>query len=463
MPDRTERRPRIAVIGAGPAGLAAAEAAAEAGAAVTLFDHMPSPARKFLIAGRGGLNLTHAEPLERFLARYADSDARLAEAIRAFPPEAVARWCEGLGQPVFTGSSGRVFPVAMKASPLLRAWLGRLGVLGVVLRTRHRWTGFTADAPQATARADGVRLAFATEAGEATHHADAAVLALGGASWPRLGSDGAWPAALRGAPTLPFRPSNCGVAIAWSELVRTRFAGQPLKRIALACNGVRVRGEAMVTAHGLEGGAVYALSAPIRAALDAAGEATLTLDLRPDIDAAALAARLDGPRGSRSLANHLRVAGGLPPVAAALLREFPAALTREFPAALTREGPAALTREGPAALTREGPAALLREAPEDRRPLSARVKALPLRVTGLAGLDQAISSAGGLAWDGLDERLMLRDRPGVFAAGEMIAWDAPTGGYLLTACLATGRAAAAGALAWCAALPQPGTAATPQP
>ncbi|MCX7684661.1 MAG: TIGR03862 family flavoprotein [Acetobacteraceae bacterium] len=410
-----DRRPRIAVIGAGPAGLAAAEAAAGGGAAVTVFDRMPSPARKFLLAGRGGLNLTHSEPLERFLSRYADADPRLLDAVRAFPPGAVARWCEGLGQPVFTGSSGRVFPVAMKASPLLRAWLARLGALGVVLRTRHRWTGF---APGA---ARGVALAFDTPDGAVTVHADAAVLALGGASWPRLGSDAAWVAALPGVAVTPFVASNCGVRIAWSDAFRARFAGRPLKRIALACGGRRVRGEAVITDSGLEGGAVYALSAPIRAALAARGEAALTLDLRPDLAEAALAARLDGPRGARSLANHLRVAGGLPPVAAALLRE----------------------------------------APGDGRPLSARVKALPLRVTGLAGLDRAISSAGGVAWEALDGRFMLRAHPGVFAAGEMLGFDAPTGGYLLTACLATGRAAAAGALAWCAGLPTPVPAATP--
>jgi uncharacterized flavoprotein (TIGR03862 family) len=408
-------RPRLAVIGAGPAGLAAAEAAALSGAAVTLFDRMPSPARKFLLAGRGGLNLTHSEPLERFRSRYEDADPRLLDAIRAFPPEAVARWCEGLGQKVFTGSSGRVFPVAMKASPLLRAWLARLSALGVLLRRRHRWTGF---APGA---ARGVLLAFDTPEGPVTEHADAVVLALGGASWPRLGSDGAWIAALPGVPVAPFVASNCGVRIAWSDAFRARFAGQPLKRIALACGGARVRGEAVVTESGLEGGAVYALSAAIRAALATGGEAALTLDLRPDIPVAALAARLDGPRGARSLANHLRVAGGLPPVAAALLRE----------------------------------------APEDGRPLSARVKALTLRATGLSGLERAISSAGGIAWEALDERFMLRAHPGVFAAGEMLGWDAPTGGYLLTACLATGRAAARGALAWCAGLPAGGEAATP--
>lgn len=398
------------MIGAGPAGLAAAEAAAEAGASVTLFDRMPSPARKFLIAGRGGLNLTHSEPLDRFLSRFADGEPRLLDAVRAFPPEAVARWCEGLGQPVFTGSSGRVFPVVMKASPLLRAWLARLAALGVTLRARHRWTGFSENgAPR-----------FDTPHGAATHHADAVVLALGGASWPRLGSDAAWVATLPGVPVAPFVASNCGVRIAWSDGFRARFAGTPLKRIALACGCARVRGEAIVTDSGLEGGAVYALSAPIRAALAATGEALLTLDLRPDLDAAALSARLDGPRGSRSLANHLRVAGGLPPVAAALLREAP-----------------------------------------DGRPLSARVKALPLCVTGLAGLDRAISSAGGVAWEALDDRFMLRAHPGVFAAGEMLGWDAPTGGYLLTACLATGRAAARGALSWCAALPAPSPAAPP--
>ncbi len=400
------------MIGAGPAGLAAAEAAASAGAVVTLFDRMPSPARKFLIAGRGGLNLTHSEPLERILSRYSDSDPRLVGAIRATPPEAIARWCEGLGQPVFTGSSGRVFPVTMKASPLLRAWLARLDGFGIGLRTRHRWTGFaTAD----KARSDGVTLAFDTPDGAISRHADAVILALGGASWPRLGADGGWLPALPGVPVKPFVASNCGVVIAWSDGLRARFPGTPLKRIALCCNGVRARGEAIVTERGLEGGAVYALSAPLRAALAAGGEATLTLDLRPDVSEAALAARLDGLRGSRSLANHLRVAGGFPPIAAALLRE----------------------------------------APPDARPLSARVKALPLRVTGLAGLDRAISSAGGLVWDALDEHFMLRAHPGAFAAGEMLGWDAPTGGYLLTACIATGRAAAAGALGWCAASAPP--------
>lgn len=409
IPD-SDRRARIAVIGAGPAGLAAAEAAAEAGAAVVVFDRMPSPARKFLIAGRGGLNLTHSEPLDRFLSRFADADPRLLDAVRAFPPEAVARWCEGLGQPVFTGSSGRVFPVAMKASPLLRAWLARLAALGVTLRTRHCWTGFGTDGA----------LCFDTPGGTVTHRTDAVVLALGGASWPRLGSDAAWLAALPDVPVAPFVASNCGVRIGWSDAFRARFAGTPLKRIALGCGDARVRGEAIVTDTGLEGGAVYALSAPIRAALAATGEALLTLDLRPDIPEPALAARLDGPRGSRSLANHLRVAGGLPPVAAALLREAP-----------------------------------------DDRPLSARVKALPLRVTALAGLDRAISSAGGIAWHALDARFMLRAHPGVFAAGEMLGWDAPTGGYLLTACLATGRAAARGALDWWAGLPAPFPAATP--
>ena len=295
MAQDAAERPRIAVIGAGPAALAAAEAAALAGAAVTVFDRMAAPARKFLLAGRGGLNLTHSEPLERFLSRYGDADPRLLDAVRAFPPEALVRWCEGRGQPVFTGSSGRVFPVAMKASPLLRAWLARLTAHGVVLRTRHRWTGF------APGESRGVALRFDTPDGPVTEHADAVVLALGGASWPRLGSDAAWLAALPGVPVAPFVASNCGVRIAWSDVFRARFAGTPLKRIALACGGVRVQGEAVVTEGGLEGGAVYALSAPIRAALAGRGEADLTLDLRPDIAEAALAARLDGPRGSRSL------------------------------------------------------------------------------------------------------------------------------------------------------------------
>ncbi|MCA3352346.1 MAG: TIGR03862 family flavoprotein [Roseomonas sp.] len=372
----------------------AAEAAAQAGAAVVVADHMPSPARKLLIAGRGGLNLTHSEALPVFLKHYATAEAHLARHIRAFPPEALIAWAEGLGQPCFIGSSGRVFPRAMKASPLLRAWMARLSALGVQLRTRHRWLGF---APDGAVR-------FATPDGETQIKVSATVLALGGASWPRLGSDGTWPALLPGIATRPFAPSNMGFAIAWSDHLRTRFAGTPLKRIALSFGGITQRGEAVLTEAGIEGGAVYALSAAIRDALEQHHNATLHLDLRPDLGLADLAARLAGRRGSLSLSNHLRRNAGLPPVAIALIQEALKAGS---------------------------------EAPD----LAGLIKALPLRVTGAFPIARAISSTGGLAWAELDKNLMLRRLPGVFACGEMLDWEAPTGGYLLQACFSTGRAA----------------------
>jgi hypothetical protein len=393
----SQPRPRITVIGAGPAGLAAAETLAAAGCAVTVHDRMPSPARKLLIAGRGGLNLTHSEPLERVLSRYRSVAPALEAAIRAFPPAALVAWCEGLGQPVFTGSSGRVFPRAMKASPLLRAWLGRLAAAGVTLRTREAFEGFSAEGR-------------ALVAGQAVA-ADAVILACGGASWPRLGSDGGWTALLPGVAVVPFRPSNMGFRIAWSAPLRDRFAGTPLKRVALRFEEETVRGEAVLTEAGIEGGAVYALSASLREAIARDGQALLRLDLRPDLDAADCARRLAGPRGGQSLSNHLRRALGLAPVAIALVQE-----------ALHGEG----AGQAPAAL----------------------VKALPLRLVAPMPIARAISSAGGLAWSALDERFMLRARPGVFAAGEMLDWEAPTGGYLLQACFATGIAAARGALEW---------------
>jgi len=372
----------IAIVGAGPAGLIAAEHLAEAGHALTIFDQMPSAARKFLLAGRGGLNLTHGEALEIFLTRYTPPAPDLLAAIRAFPPASLIAWAEALGQPCFTGSSGRVFPRAMKASPLLRAWLARLGGLGVALRPRHRWIGMGATGPR-----------FATPAGEVEHPAAATLLAMGGASWPRMGSDGAWAAHLPGVPITPFAPSNAGLAIAWPENV-ARFAGTPLKRIALTVGAETRRGELMLTATGLEGGVAYSFAPQLRA-----GE-RVTLDLRPDLDAAEVASRLAARPRSDSQANRLRKALGLPPVALALLRMAP------------------------------DPA--------------AAVKALPLPVTGLMGLDRAISSAGGVAWDALDRHFMLRAHPGLFLAGEMLDWEAPTGGYLLQGCFATGVAAAAG-------------------
>jgi uncharacterized flavoprotein (TIGR03862 family) len=372
----------------------AAEAAAQSGAAVLVADHMPSPARKLLIAGRGGLNLTHSEALPIFLKHYGAAEPHLTPHIHAFPPEALIAWAEGLGQPCFIGSSGRVFPRAMKASPLLRAWMARLGALGVQLRTRHRWLGFAADG---AAR-------FATPDGEAQIKASATILALGGASWPRLGSDGAWPALLPGIATRPFAPSNMGFAIPWSDHLRQRFAGTPLKRIALSFGGIMQRGEAMITEAGIEGGAVYALSAAIRDALEGRRSVTLHLDLRPDIAFAELSSALAGRRGSLSLSNHLRRNAGLAPVGIALVQE-----------------------------------AL--KAGAQQSDLAGLIKALPLQVNGCFPIARAISSAGGLAWSEMDENLMLRRLPGVFACGEMLDWEAPTGGYLLQACFSTGRVA----------------------
>lgn len=379
----------------------AAEAAAEAGASVTVVDHMSSPARKLLIAGRGGLNLTHSEPIERFLDHYGPARARLEPFIRAFPPAALVVWCEALGEPTFVGSSGRIFPRAMKASPLLRAWLARLTSLGVTLKARHRWLGFGADG--------GLRLA--TPEGEVVLRSDATVLALGGASWPRLGSDGAWPALLPDCAVAPLRPANMGFVVDWSEQLRTRFAGAPLKRIALAFAGRTVRGEAVLTEQGIEGGAVYALAAPLREAIARDGAAVLRIDLRPDIPLAELSRRLSARARSVTLSNHLRRAAGLSPAAVALVQES--------------------LHAGAAA--------------DD---LATLVKALPLRLTAPFPVARAISSAGGLAWAELDEALMLRRHPGVFACGEMLDWEAPTGGYLLQACFATGRAAARAAAAY---------------
>lgn len=392
---------RVAVIGGGPAGLMAAEVIARESAgtvAVTVFERMPSVGRKLLMAGRGGLNITHSETIERFRARYGAAEGWMRTALDAFPPEALVQWCEGLGQSTFVGSSGRVFPLAMKASPLLRAWLARLNDLSVTIKTRAEWTGWTVDG-HALAFADGSR-----------YEADATVLALGGASWPRLGADGAWTALLPDITVTPLQPANCGFHVAWSEYFRSRHAGAPLKRIALSFAGHTIRGEAMVTAQGIEGGAVYALSARLREAILRDGVAELLIDLRPDMDDAELHEKLNQPRRGASLANFLRKQINLPPVAIGLVQE-------------------ALHGGSTASL-------------------ETLVRALPLRLTAPFGLARAISTAGGIALDELDEHLMLRRRPGVFVAGEMLDWEAPTGGYLLQGCLATGLAAGRGLLHW---------------
>jgi uncharacterized flavoprotein (TIGR03862 family) len=388
----------VAVIGGGPAGLMAAEAVAGAGRAVTVFERMPSLGRKLLMAGRGGLNITHSEPMERFGARYGAAAGWMAPHLEAFPPAALAAWCEGLGQPVFTGSSGRIFPRAMKASPLLRAWLRRLGGLGVRIETRAEWNGWNEDG--SLRFADGRSVVAA-----------ATVLALGGASWPRLGADGGWTALLPDVKLAPLRPANCGFAVAWSQMFRARHAGQPLKPVRLHYAGQAVRGEATITAAGIEGGAVYALSAALRDAIARDGAASLQLDLCPDLPAETVARRLAEPRRGASLANTLRRQLGLAPVAIGLVQE-------------------ALHGDGEAA------------------PLPQLVKALPLRLDAPFGLARAISTAGGIALDELDQRLMLRRRSGIFACGEMLDWEAPTGGYLLQGCMATGRAAGRGATAW---------------
>jgi uncharacterized flavoprotein (TIGR03862 family) len=396
---------RVAVVGAGPAGLIAAEVLAHGGARVTVFDRMPAAGRKFLLAGRGGLNLTHSEPLDAFLARYGAAAPHLREAIEAFPPAKLRAWCEELGQETFVGSSGRVFPKRLKASPLLRAWLRRLDSLGVVLKPRHRWTGWDGDGA----------LTFETPAGVVIERADTVVLALGGASWPKLGSDGSWAEIMAGAGinVAPLRPANARVLVNWSDVFRDRFEGEPLKRIALTLAGQTVRGEALVTRAGLEGGAIYALSGAIRNAIDT-GTAALHIDLRPDLTVEALTKKVGAARGRQSLSTFLRKAASLAPVAIGLLQE--------------------------------SQAGKLSTLPPDA--MAELIKAVPVRLTGVADIAKAISTAGGIVFDAIDARFMLRKRPGTFVAGEMLDWEAPTGGYLLQACFATGVAAGQGALAY---------------
>jgi uncharacterized flavoprotein (TIGR03862 family) len=402
----------VAVIGAGPAGLMAAEVLAQGGVRATVFDAMPSAGRKFLMAGRGGLNLTHSEPLPAFLARYREAAPRLEPAISAFPPDRLRAWSEALGQTTFVGSSGRVFPESYKASPLLRAWLRRLDSQGVQFAFRHRWIGWD----------DRGLLKLQTPQGERTIEARATVLALGGASWPRLGSDGSWADLLsaKGIAVSPLRPANCGFAVAWSDVFKDRFEGQPLKGVAFSFGARTIRGEAVITRRGIEGGAIYALSADLRETIATSGEATLLVALRPDIGAADLIKRLSAPRGKQSLSNFLRKAADLSPVAIGLLQEAAIASSQT----------------------------LATFTPEQ---LAALINAVPIRFTGTAPIVRAISTAGGIALDELDNNYMLRRLPGVFAAGEMLDWEAPTGGYLLQASFATGAAAGRGAVRWLAA------------
>jgi uncharacterized flavoprotein (TIGR03862 family) len=390
-------RATAAVIGGGPAGLMAAEALSAAGFAVTVYERMPSVGRKFLMAGRGGLNLTHAEPLDNFLDRYGGARDWIAPMVEAFPPAALRAWAEGLGQPVFEGPSRRVFPKAMKASPLLRAWLVRLAGQGVEIQTRRTWRGWDASGALAFEGAPAVR-------------PDVTILALGGASWPRLGADGGWTGLLaeRGVEIAPLRPANSGVDIAWSPVFQDRFAGEPLHNVALSFAGLRSRGEVVVTSYGLEGGAVYAVSAALREAVAGGGPAMLHFDLRPDMTADQIAARLARPRGGQTLASFLRKTLKLPPVAVNLLREAYA------------------------------------DIPADPAALAGAIKAIPLTVTGVQGLARAISTAGGVARSAVNERLQLKAMPGVYVVGEMLDWEAPTGGYLLQACFASAVWAAEG-------------------
>ncbi len=394
--------PFCAVIGAGPAGLFAAEALARAGARVTIYEHKPSPARKFLMAGRGGLNITHSEGLERFLSRYGVAARRLAPFIRAWPPQALRDFCADRGEETFVGTSGRVFPASFKASPLLRAWLERLDRLGVSVASRHAFAGFAGK---------GVLRLLGPDGGEIMRPADAVVLALGGASWPRLGSTGGWaePLEAAGVAVTPLRAANSGALVAWSPLFRSDFEGQPVKTVLLRHGDATARGDMVVTRNGLEGGPVYALSSRLRDAVARDGETTLFVDMRPDTTHACLARKLSRRPPKQSHATFLRRAG-LSRVEIGLLREA-------------------------------SPNGL----PRDAEALASLIKNAPLKVAGVAGLERAISTAGGVSFDEVDANLMLKKLPGVFVAGEMLDYDAPTGGYLLQAAFSTGRAAGRGA------------------
>jgi uncharacterized flavoprotein (TIGR03862 family) len=405
-------RKSVAVIGGGPSGLMAAEVLIQGGVQVDVFDAMPSVGRKFLLAGKGGMNITHSEDIDPFLSRYGERHAQITPMLDAFSPEALRHWIHGLGIETFIGSSGRIFPTDMKAAPLLRAWLHRLRNSGVRFHMRHRWTGWNTDHP--------CDLLFSTPDGVRPTQPDAVILALGGGSWPRLGSDGTWTAALeqRGVSIIPLQPSNCGFDVGWSEHFRTRFAGHPVKGVVAnftdrANKVYRRQGELVVTDSGVEGSLIYALSAPLRDEIAATGSATVFLDLVPGKELQHIIDEIAHPRGSRSISSHLQSRVGIAGVKAGLLREL-------IPA----------------------------PAFTDPVRLGNAIKAVPLRLRAPRPIEEAISSAGGVAFESLDAHLMIRSMPGVFCAGEMLDWEAPTGGYLLTACFASGRRAGAGVLNW---------------
>ncbi len=401
---------KIAIIGGGPAGLMAAEAASTAGAQVDLYDAMASVGRKFLLAGKGGLNLTHSEPSEKFLTRYGTRRVQIEPLLASFGPDALRTWARGLGINTFVGSSGRVFPKDLKAAPLLRAWLRRLRQTGVRFHMRHRWSGWNEQGA----------LRLATPEGGLSVQADAVILALGGGSWPKLGSDGGWVPLLagRGIYIAPLQPANCGFDVGWSEHFRTKFAGHPVKSVAIVMRNDTGGeswhpGEFVITETGVEGGVIYAVSASLRDEILAKGVATLRLDLAPDRDVPRLTHDLARPRGKRTMATHLQRQAHIEGVKAGLLREV-----------------------------------VLKEDLTDPARLAAAIKALPLRLIAPRPLEEAISTAGGVPFEALDARLMFRALPGLFCAGEMLDWEAPTGGYLLTACFTTGRAAGTGAVEW---------------
>lgn len=410
MPSHNPLSHSVAVIGAGPAGLMAAEVLSQGGVKVEVFDAMPSAGRKFLMAGKGGMNITHAEPIDAFISRYGNRHSQMAPLLDTLSPQALRDWIHGLGIETFVGSSRRVFPTDMKAAPLLRAWLHRLREAGVSFHMRHRWLGWDAHD----------QLRFATPETEKLLKADAVVLALGGGSWAQLGSDGAWLPLLeqRSVSVAALKPANCGFEISWSEHFSSRFAGQHLKTIALSYTDKDAiehhkAGELMITATGVEGSLIYAFSAGLRDKIAASGEALIYLDLLPDKNKQQVINDIAHPRGSKSMASHLQSRLGIKGVKAGLLREVLAA--QDF---------------------------------SDPQRLGATIKALPLRLKATRPLNEAISSAGGVMFEDIDEQLMLRKLPGVFCAGEMLDWEAPTGGYLLTGCFASGKAAGLGVLAW---------------